>query len=415
MQPASEKDRIVLRRLAEQQAQIAALPVHQSTIQGWKKLNGLAKVRPMLWINEIPWPEMDVNAELTLQCEDEFCRQVEKELRQTIYQWNHMRGDMVVEGKFYSPLVIQNTGFGIDDQAEMLRIDERSLTVSRHYHGQIQSEADIEKIKMPQVTLDSEASEANYQRLVDVFGDLLKIEKRGAPGFWFSPWDKLIRWWGVQEAFRDLVDRPELVHHVMDHLLNAYMQQLDQYEQLGLLSLNNNNVRIGSGGLGYVDELPQPDFDPNHMRTIDLWGCATAQILGSVSPRMHDEFAVQYELRWLRRFGLNYYGCCEPLHRRLAMVEQVPNLRKISMSPWINVEEAVKNVGDRYVFSYKPNPAILAEDVWNPERARREMSELLQKAQGCVIEIIIKDISTVRYQPQRLWEWAHIVMELITA
>ncbi len=151
------------------------------------------------------------------------------------------------------------------------------------------------------------------------------------------------------------------------------------------------------------------------MRTIDLWGCATAQILGSVSPRMHDEFAVQYELRWLRRFGLNYYGCCEPLHRRLAMVEQVPNLRKISMSPWINVEEAVKNVGDRYVFSYKPNPAILAEDVWNPERARREMSELLQKAQGCVIEIIIKDISTVRYQPQRLWEWAHIVMELITA
>jgi len=79
------------------------------------------------------------------------------------------------------------------------------------------------------------------------------------------------------------------------------------------------------------------------------------------------------------------------------------------------VEEAVKNVGDRYVFSYKPNPAILAEDVWNPERARREMSELLQKAQGCVIEIIIKDISTVRYQPQRLWEWAHIVMELITA
>jgi hypothetical protein len=27
---------------------------------------------------------------------------------------------------------------------------------------------------------------------------------------------------------------------------------------------------------------------------------------------MHEEFALQYEKRWLERFGLTYYGCCEP-------------------------------------------------------------------------------------------------------
>ena len=76
-----------------------------------------------------------------------------------------------------------------------------------------------------------------------------------------------------------------------------------------------------------------------------------------------------------------------------------------------DAERAVRNVGDRYVFSYKPSPAIFAEDVWNLGRARAELRQFLEKARGCVVEIIMKDISTVRYQPRRLWEWATMAME----
>ena len=210
----------------------------------------------------------------------------------------------------------------------------------------------------------------------------------------------------------DLVMRPEMVHRAMDRLVNAYLCGLDQYEELNLLSLNNHNVRIGSGGLGYTDELPQPDFDPEHVRPIDLWGNATPQIFSDVSPEMHVEFALQYERRWLDRFGLTYYGCCEPLDRKVDILKSVPNLRKISMSPWVDVDAAVKNVGDQYVFSHKPNPAVFAEDIWNPEEARQQLVEVLDKAQDCVVEVIMKDISTVRYQPQRLWEWADIAVEV---
>ena len=34
---------------------------------------------------------------------------------------------------------------------------------------------------------------------------------------------------------------------------------------------------------------------------------------------------------------------------------------------------------------------------------------------GCPLELILKDISTVRYQPQRLWEWADVAMRLVGA
>ena len=32
---------------------------------------------------------------------------------------------------------------------------------------------------------------------------------------------------------------------------------------------------------------------------------------------------------------------------------------------------------------------------------------------GCPLELILKDISTVNYEPQRLWRWAEIAMETV--
>ena len=48
-------------------AEIAALPVHQEKARLWQKLNDLESERPMVWINEIPWHEMNVDGELTLR------------------------------------------------------------------------------------------------------------------------------------------------------------------------------------------------------------------------------------------------------------------------------------------------------------------------------------------------------------
>jgi len=72
-----------------------------------------------------------------------------------------------------------------------------------------------------------------------------------------------------------------------------------------------------------------------------------------------------------------------------------------------------RGIGTDYVLSRKPNPAILAEDSWHPDRARQELQAFMDATQGkCHVEMIMKDISTVRYKPQRLWEWSEIAMEV---
>jgi len=408
-----EKDRSIVRVLAEQTAEIAALPAQGETAELWRRLNRREPVRPLVWINEIPWHEMDVNGELTLQTSHEFARGVENQLRLTLYQWKHLRGDMVVAPGYYSPLVIHDTGFGIQEDVKIIRQDEKSGIVSREFHSQIREEKDLEKIKTPVLTYDAEASERNYLALAGLIGDILPVEKCGIVHSWFAPWDELIRWWDVQEALMDMVLRPELVHQAMDRLVNAYLARLDQWETLNVLSVRAGNYRVGSGGYAYTDGLPGKDFNPQRVRPVDQWGCATAQIFSDVSPEMHEAFALQYERRWLKRFGLNYYGCCEPLHNKLDVLESVPNLRKISMSPWANVEKMVNNVGRRYVLSHKPNPAVLATDTWNLQLARQNLKAVLDQTRGCAVEVILKDVSTVRYQPRRLWEWEKMTMETV--
>jgi hypothetical protein len=411
----SQKDKDILCRLAAQQAEIAALAVQEEKAKLWRRLNQLEPTRPLVWINEIPWNEMNVDDELTLQTADPWARAQETGLRRLLYQWVHMPGDMIVNDYLSSPLAIRSTGLGISEEVDIVKTDETSSVVSRRFHRQIVEPQDICKIHMPQVTHDEEATEENYQRMCNVFGDLMPVKKVGIKGTWFAPWDELIRWWGLEEAMIDLIERPQMVNDIVSHLVDAYLCELEQWEALNLLSLNNDNTRIGSGGYGYTAELPGQDFDPDRVRPQDMWGCATAQIFAGVSVEMHWEYALRHEMRWLSRWGLTYYGCCEPLDLKVDILRRIPNLRKISMSPWIDVERAAARVGTDYVFSLKPNPAILAEDDWRPGLAARQLRDALEKARGCHVEIVMKDISTVRYQPQRLWEWAQMAMELAEA
>lgn len=420
----SKKDREILRRLATEIAEVGSLPVQREKAEMWQRLNQLEPVKPMVWMNEIPWHEL--GPEMELKTSNEFCRQQERRLRQTLYQWKHMPCDMVVEPKILCPPVIKDTGFGIQTgiisaQGYTGFKDVIVIDGSSDFRPVITGEEDIEKIQMPQVKVDWDTTQRQYEILLDLFGDILPVEKRGAEGwepygflfgFWFAPWDDLVTWLGVEEVFTYMVTRPEFLHRAMQRLVDAWLHRLDQYEKLNILGLNNGPNRIGSGGYGFTDELPQSDFDGTHVRPKDMWGCCAAQILAGVSPQMHQEFALQHEKRWLERFGLTYYGCCEQLHKKIHILESIPNLRKISISPWADREEAARNIGDRYVISLKPNPAVFAAENWNLEVARKQLVSDLEKTKGCAVEVIMKDISTCRKQPHRLWEWANMAMEV---
>lgn len=409
----TKNDINTLRELGRQKAEIATNLLQQKNEKLWTDTNNIKMTKPPIFINEIPWHEMNYNNELTLRSENTFCREIEIKLRREIYCWNHLTGSMVVSPYIECPLIINDSGFGIEEDVDIVKGDDASDIVSRHFNIQIRNEEDIQKIKDPLISLDTCKTEENYQTMQEIFDGILEIRKTGVKGYWFTPWDYLIRWTGITEAMMDLIERPEYIEKLVERYVDASMARLDAYEKLGIWASNNDNTRVGSGGYGYCSDLESSEKLPVNAPLKQLWGCGNAQIFSEVSPNMHWEFSLKHELRWIERFGLSYYGCCEPLHNKLHILQKIPNLRKISMSPWSELENIREFTQKKYVLSCKPSPAIFAYDIWSPEQAKEDILKILKKTEGCSIELVMKDISTVRYKPQKLWDWAKIAQNTI--
>ena len=102
------------------------------------------------------------------------------------------------------------------------------------------------------------------------------------------------------------------------------------------------------------------------------------------------------------------------MHNRWHVLKRLPNLARVSVSPWADEAFMAEALGSRYVYSRKPSPASLAWDVFGDEAVRRDLQDTKDTCErhGCPLEIILKDISTVRYDPQRLSRWSEIAMEV---
>ena len=68
---------------------------------------------------------------------------------------------------------------------------------------------------------------------------------------------------GLEQVMWDMYDRPMMLHQAMAFLEEGNRQMVRQYEQMNLLSLNNDDTYHSSGGVGYSRELPQPDHNGN--------------------------------------------------------------------------------------------------------------------------------------------------------
>ena len=145
-----------------------------------------------------------------------------------------------------------------------------------------------------------------------------------------------------------------------------------------------------------------------------MWFRSASQIFSTVSLAVFEEFDLQYTRRFMEKFPLVYYGCCEPLDNKIYLLKKIPNMRKIGVSPWADIRSCAEQMGSNYVYSRKPNPAHVA-GVFNADVVRKETMDVLEacREHGCSLEFVLKDISTVSYKPQNLINWNKTVQETI--
>ena len=405
----SPRDRALLRKLAQEVAEIASRSEISQRRRQWVEHNSLRSTKPMMLVfPEGSWAEL--LPDNLLQCETEETRAIEWNLRHRIYTFNHFQDDSVIEAEWVVGAPLTNTGWGLEP-VKLASSEERgSFRIVPVLHEQ----ADLKKMHFPDLVYDEAAHLRNLEEMHALFGDILQVKRKGVAHISYHLWSQYIYLRGENRYMEDLMDAPDFVHEVMSFFEQGHHRLLQQMIDLNLLSLNNDNTYHSSGGNGYTDQLPALGFDPAHVRPCDLWASAESQELAGVSPRMHREFALEYESRLLAPFGLTGYGCCEDLSRKIEDILQIPTMRRISISPFADLEKSAAALRGRAIYSWKPQPSHLVGQ-FQPEMVRAYIRRAIQacKAQGCYLEMILKDTHTCERRPERFDEWTRIAREEI--
>jgi len=410
----SKADLDVLRELARRKVEIANDPVNLERKRLWLEMHGGNCVRPMVLAECGGVLDKNVPFAPELACAGEWARNMEKALRQEIWVFEELQDDHVVEPFQNVNWAVQCGDYGATP--EVHRVEGDHLTARRWDAPISDIDRDFHLLHPRTFSVDRDATLGQKSRVEEVFGDILPVRVRGS--FWWTMGMTIraIDLIGLENLMLFMYDDPQGLHRLMRFLHDDHVAHAEWVEREGLLSLNNENDYVGSGGIGYVADLPGRRIeDGDCVKTTDLWVLLESQETVGVGPEQFEEFVFPYQNDIAERFGLVYYGCCEPVHTRWEVVRKLKNLRAVSVAPLCNQDFMAEALGRDYVFSRKPNPTLVSTSRFDEDLIRQDFRATLTAAKRheCLLEIVMKDVHTLNEESDRLARWVRIAREEI--
>ena len=397
-------DRSILRDLAKQYIEICSNPKQDERRALWKQLNSLKPTRPLIYVRAFAWDEMPQSRCL---CEDPFLRQFESFFRNHLF-WNTFGDDSVFEPWITVQADRECSGWGVSGERKFSGEPGGSFKIDYP----IREPEDIERLRVPWHEIDEEKTAESVDKLEDAIGDIITVNVDRGPAYRMWSGDistELGYLRGIEHFMADILDRPEWLHRLVKFLGDGVMKTHDEAEAAGDWGLcaHQNQAMPYAGG------LPDPASNTNGIDRNRLWGYMAAQEFTGISPAMHEEFLLRYQLPILSKFGLTAYGCCEDLTHKIDMCRGIPNLRRIGVAPVADVAKCAEQIGRDYVLSYRPSPADMVSYDFDVDRIRSVLTVDLEACRDCHVDITLKDVQTVQGDPTRVQRWVAVAREVI--
>ena len=359
-----------------------------------------------IWSLEGYLPESD------LKCHDPFWRGVERQMRASIRRVEEVGDDIVLPTCWRVGWDIAAADYGVPIRSHSA-VDSQKGSVGFSFDHPIRTTEDLSKLRPRSWMVDREKTRRLVDRLGHAFGDILPIRLHGTTCLLAAMTQDAFRLIGNDNLLTWPYDEPDALHRLMAFLRDdriAYYQWLEQEQLLGS---NNNEIEVGSGSPGFTSALP-PDGAPGPVRRKDIWIWMESQETVCVSPAMFDEFFLPYMAEVARPFGLVYYGCCEPVHDRWdRVIQQIPQIRAVSISPWCDMRIMAEKLGSTCVFSRKPPSGPISGATPDWSALEKDIDDTLDAARGCNLEILYRDVYRINGDRPRLRRWVEMVREKI--
>lgn len=369
------KDRDILRKLAEKQADIARLPVMRARRKMWTDMNdGVPGTQPPFVIESRTF-DRDFMPPSILQCESNYGRRIEAGLRRHIRHHEIFDDDHVCPDTFDIGWHLWCDEFGIEIPTQRIADDE-GVQTGYHFDCPIKDLNDgFDCVKPARFGVDKEETYQEQAFLHELFGDVLPVRILTGSFGSNNLTQRLMRLMSMETFFMAMYDCPETLTELLTLLRENARRQALWAEAEGLLRLNNGNQCTCGSCYNFTTLLPERPVAPGEVKLSDLWGVMDSQETVGVSPELFHELIFPHYEKLAGMYGLVYWGCCEPADPIWeTSIRHLPNLKAVSISRWADQKYMAEQLdGQKIVFSRKPNPNLLGvsktldEEAWAQE------------------------------------------------
>jgi hypothetical protein len=398
-----------MRELVQRYLVLANDPANAVKRDLWRRHNAREQTRIPVYARAFAWAEMP---DRQFVCADPFWHPYEDQLRSQLF-----RASFEDDWVFEPWLVVEADRDQHPDGYWGTRL---TWLKSDHPHGgkamdnPLKTPDDVRKLIRPRQHINEAATQARLARVQDAVGDLITVTVNRAPisSVWHGDISTdLGHLRGIGNLMFDMMDRPDWLHALLAFMRDAILDTHRAAEEAGdwrLLNHENQSVP-------YAADLADPAPHSPPVKRRQLWYFCASQETTLLGPAQFDEFMLQYQLPIMAEFGLVAYGCCEDLTRKLDLLRQIPNLRRIAIAPLANVSSCAEQLGRAYVMSYRPSPADMVAYRFDEQRIRRILTRDLTacRAHDCCVDICLKDVETVERDPTRIRRWNKLTRQVI--
>ena len=411
----SAQDLKVLRELGEWKAKACVTAENREKVAAWIAHDDPAVPSRVMVIAETHYLS-DARRPVTdadLQCGDPWARGVEYQMRQRRWEIERLRDDRIVGPWIeYHPPVGVTSDFGVPSGKHSGEAGADQLAFNYRPPFVDLSDAELGRLKHRTFHWDSEGEERERERLEAVFAGILPVRRRNAAWQGNMPMTSTcLDFVGLDGFMLLMYTNPEGLHKLMRFICDDQLGYLNFLETNELLSLNNEADYVGSGCMGCTRLLPASDF-AGTVRPKDLWYFCESQESVGLSPAQYGEFVFPYVKEISDRFGRVYYGCCEPVDALVQYLGTMPNLQRVSVSPWAKEETVGRFCAEKkLVYSRKPTPNLFMGAKYDEGAVRANLQKTVDCAQGCRLEFIQRDVYVCENDLDRFVRWVELVRE----
>jgi len=385
----SSKDRQILRDLAKRQMELAHSPRNQQLYQDWMAYGkSQTATRPLIRI-EINTFEHQLLPAMQ-RCEGEEARAIERLMLRPIVNFTQFEDDTLVPEYHAVKLHTRFVPFGLPVKRQ------ESGSLGHHFIPYLHDlEEDEHLLGSSQYAIDLEGTIAEEEKLQELFGDILPV-KRITDAFYCTPMQDIVHIMNMDDMYIAMMDDEERFQNMLNRLADDYLAFFQLQEKEGLVHSHARMQHLCQGTYCFTDEL-QDGVSPAKLS--DCWLFMDSQETSGVSPDMYRDLVFPAYAKVMSRFGLVSYGCCEASHPIWDdCLSKVPNLRKVSISPWCDEEFMGERLqGTGITFLRKPPATLLGMDTphLDEDAVLACFRKTANAAKGCKLEIAQRDVYMV--------------------